>query len=210
MKIYQLKISLLDVKPPVWVRLNVPAECSFATLHKTIIALSNWAGYHMYDFKFKKSNVEIKLPDESQAPDPMDWIKFKAEHGDAQAIEVLKTYAPPIIKRPTVKLFEFFEKDANCLYTYDYGDNWECGVVMEKCFEGDGSAITVVKHSGKWPPEDCGGPGGYIGMLRALEEGKGEEYENIVNWLSDMKYEDFDIETANKKLSKLFSKFIKS
>jgi hypothetical protein len=48
-------------------------------------------------------------------------------------------------------------------YTYDFGDNWEHDIVLEKVMEPDANDGRPMLLTGKGacPPEDCGGPWGY-------------------------------------------------
>jgi len=205
MRTYQLKISLLDVKPTIWVRLQVSAEASFVDLHKAIMTFSNWVGYHMHDFKFAKSNVEIRSPDEDDI-DPTGFWQHMAEQGHTEYAEMLKNYVKPAVKKPTTKLLECFDIEGECIYMYDYGDGWECKIKLEKTVESDAAVIILTDFSGKWPPEDCGGAGGYMDLLETLKDPKSEDYQDMTDWISDMKYEDINISEVNKKLAKVFKK----
>jgi hypothetical protein len=48
--VYQLKITLKDVKPPVWRRIQVE-NCSLARLHGVIQACMGWSNCHLYAFE---------------------------------------------------------------------------------------------------------------------------------------------------------------
>src|SRR4051794_8899446 len=48
--VYQLKVTLKDIKPPIWRRLLVP-DCTLTGLHEVIQAAMGWENYHMYDFE---------------------------------------------------------------------------------------------------------------------------------------------------------------
>nr|WP_081058599.1 plasmid pRiA4b ORF-3 family protein [Burkholderia cepacia] len=48
----RLRVSLLDVAPEVWRRLEVPADISSAELHDAIQAAMGWHGRHRYEFGF--------------------------------------------------------------------------------------------------------------------------------------------------------------
>src|SRR5690349_5924275 len=48
--VYQLKITLKDIRPPDWRRLLVP-DCSLEELHEIIQVAMGWKDYHLYDFK---------------------------------------------------------------------------------------------------------------------------------------------------------------
>ena len=48
-RIYQLKITLKDIKPPVWRRIEVP-DCSLGDLHEVIQIVMGWHDTHMHQF----------------------------------------------------------------------------------------------------------------------------------------------------------------
>ncbi len=54
-------------------------------------------------------------------------------------------------------------------YTYDFGDDWEHAVKIERLFEAEAGAQypRFVEATGRCPPEDVGGPWGYEEYWRA-------------------------------------------
>ncbi len=77
-------------------------------------------------------------------------------------------------------------------YVYDFGDNWEHKIRLEKILPGEKCAVYPVCIKGKraCPPEDCGGLWGYSDILEALEDPDNEEDEELLDWVG----EDFDPE----------------
>lgn len=49
--IYQIKVTLLDTKPPIWRRLLVPSSLTLAQLHDAVQAAMGWQGGHMHEFR---------------------------------------------------------------------------------------------------------------------------------------------------------------
>jgi len=63
----QFKVTLLDVDPPVWRRIQVPAAYSFWDLHVAIQDAMGWLDYHLHQFKLSTgsdSPVVIGIPDD--------------------------------------------------------------------------------------------------------------------------------------------------
>ena len=89
------------------------------------------------------------------------------------------------------------------LYTYDFGDEWEVTIVLEKMFEKDPDVIYPVCLEGKraGPPEDSGGPHGFMNLLEILSNPKHEDYKLYKRGLAG-KYdqEAFDLERIDKKM----------
>ena len=77
-------------------------------------------------------------------------------------------------------------------YIYDFGDNWEHKVVLEKILPREKNVNYPRCIGGKraCPPEDCGGVWGYKNLLEALEDPKHPQYEELLDWFG----EDFDLE----------------
>ena len=47
--VYQLKITLSDLKPPIWRRIEVN-DCTLSMLNDIIQTVMGWDGYHMWAF----------------------------------------------------------------------------------------------------------------------------------------------------------------
>jgi Plasmid pRiA4b ORF-3-like protein len=50
--IISVSITLLDVAPAIWRRIEVPVDCSLEGLHDVIQILMGWADYHLHHFQF--------------------------------------------------------------------------------------------------------------------------------------------------------------
>ncbi|MBT2401755.1 plasmid pRiA4b ORF-3 family protein [Streptomyces sp. ISL-100] len=46
-----IKVSLADIRPPVWRRLQVPADITLDRLHQVIQTAMGWENYHMHVFE---------------------------------------------------------------------------------------------------------------------------------------------------------------
>lgn len=115
---------------------------------------------------------------------------------------------PPVLDESKVTVSELLEDiHQGLVYEYDFGDSWEHIVTVEKILPVDAStsAIAVcLAGSRACPPEDCGGIGGYVEMLRALRNRKHPEHKSIQEWLgSPFDPESFDVAKANYWLRKL-------
>ncbi|TAK45771.1 MAG: plasmid pRiA4b ORF-3 family protein, partial [Saprospiraceae bacterium] len=51
------------------------------------------------------------------------------------------------------------------------------------------------------PPDDCGGPWGYIDFLKAIQNPKHPEHEDMLDWVGgEFDAEEFDLEGVNERL----------
>ncbi len=164
--VYQFKITLKGSKPPIWRRIQVPENYSFWDLHAAIIDVMGWSGFHLHSFTIEDGStpygLEIGLPEESE------YL-----HGTK------------------IKIKKYFKKEKDkASYTYDFGDNWEHRIVLEKILPKDPQKKYPLCLAGKMacPPEDCGSLWGYYDKLRILADPGDNEYEDILEWMG----EDFD------------------
>ena len=141
--VLQLKITLKGIsKPPVWRRVQVRADTAFAELHDVIQAAFGWTDTHLHSFEYEGVRIGI--------PDP-EWEDDCADENETALADVLLG--------PTDRIH----------YTYDFGDDWEHDIMLEKVIELDADDRRPVLMAGKGacPPEDCGGAWGYAEMKNA-------------------------------------------
>ena len=58
-RLYQFKITLLEVMPPIWRRIQV-RNCSLDKLHERIQTAMGWTNSHLYQFKIKRKEHGVK------------------------------------------------------------------------------------------------------------------------------------------------------
>ena len=108
-QIYQFKITLEDVRPPIWLRIQVPETYSFRDLHTAIQDAMGWDDYHLYEFKI--GDARIEADEEGFCIDAM-WKAFQSE--------------PRTASTGKTRLSEFIKEEKQKFrYLYDFGDNWE-------------------------------------------------------------------------------------
>lgn len=179
--VYQLKITLRGVtKPPVWRRIAVPAGLTLDLLHEVIQQAMGWEDGHLHVFSTPRRDYGI--------PDP------ELGHADERKATVAKVLARP---------------GATMCYTYDFGDDWEHDIVLEKVLPPDPAVgLSCLAGKGACPPEDCGGAWGYASLKEALADPDHEEHEDLLDWLSLDSAADFDpaqfrLDQVNARLRKL-------
>jgi len=176
-KIYQLKITLKDVKPPVWRRVEVPADIKLDKLGEIILRAMGWGGYHLTSFEFRG---EEYFGDKESAEDMGGMLASKAKLSQC--------------------LTSLNQKGA---YTYDFGDDWRHEILLEKIFDPEKGVSYPRCTAGKrnCPPDDCGGPWGYEDFLKAIQNPKHPEHEDMLEWVGGkFDPEEFDLEGVNEGL----------
>lgn len=177
-KIFQLKITLDGIKPLIWRRFLVKDNISFQKLHETIQAVMGWDDFHLYSFYLNKE--EISPPD-----------------SENEALNAKK-----------IKLKDKLSLKNKFSYVYDFGDNWEHSLVVEKIFDADCKTPFIpfcLEGERACPPEDCGSTWGYIKLQEIKKDKNHKEYEDmIVEWLGeDFDFEEFNLKEINNRLSTL-------
>jgi hypothetical protein len=177
--VYQLKITLADIKPPVWRRVEVK-DCALTMLHEIIQVCMGWYGEHLWAFE---------INGEEYGDDPEGEMDM--DMASARKVKLSR------LVQAGVKKFR---------YVYDFGDNWEHVIEIEKVLEADPKAKypRCTKGSRACPPEDCGGPWGYAELLEAIRNPKHEQHEDMLEWIGgEFDPEAFDLEAVNEELAGL-------
>ncbi|MGH2454921.1 MAG: plasmid pRiA4b ORF-3 family protein [Candidatus Limnocylindria bacterium] len=175
--VYQLKISLQEIEPPIWRRVQVRGSILLPRLHTVIQKVMGWDEAHLHEFIIRGVRYGEPEPDEPHY------------HVEAERNFSLREVAPRAGMR--------FE------YVYDLGDGWQHDVLVERidvpaeplrspvCLEGQRAC----------PPEDCGGFPGYEDLLESLRDPDHPEHEERLDWLGGaFDPEAFDLAAVNRKL----------
>ena len=73
--IYQLKISLRNIRPPIWRRVQVESLTTLSQLHLIIQAAMGWYNYHLHSFSIQ--GIEYGEPQPDYGWDIQDETKVK-------------------------------------------------------------------------------------------------------------------------------------
>lgn len=89
-------------------------------------------------------------------------------------------------------IFEYFTlKNRKADYTYDYGDNWEHTIELEKIIENKDDVkigkkgLACVAGEGLGPLEDCGGTPGYLRLQKILKNPQDPEHDELKDWVTE-------------------------
>ncbi len=176
----QLKITLLDTKPPVWRRVLIPNNYTLGWLHSVIQTSMGWDGDHVHAFWVRDVMYQ------AIADEPFSNTN---ETEDEDAVTLAELYLKPGNK---IK------------YEYDFGDGWRHDIKVEKILPLDPDAAypQCVAGAMACPPDDIGGAWGYSASLAALRDPRKPGHEDAVNWLG----EDYDPELFEKDaINKIFA-----
>ena len=88
-----------------------------------------------------------------------------------------------------------------CVYTYDFGDNWEHDVQLEALEEQDSRFDrALIDGAGMFPPEDCGGVPGWARLFEYHETGEDpwDDAESLELWLERKPFDSFELARAKR------------
>jgi hypothetical protein len=181
--LFQFKITLVGVKPPIWRRIQVK-DCTLDKLHEHIQTSMGWTNSHLHQFKIG----------EQLYGDPMLMEEdFEEMDYKDSTTTLLSDLLPKSGKR-----FRF-------AYKYDFGDSWEHEVLFEGCPNVEEGRQYPVCLEGEraCPPEDVGGVGSYEEFLKTIHDKSHAEREEMLEWGGGwFDPEEFDPVTATKSMKK--------
>jgi hypothetical protein len=187
--IYELRITLQDIRPPIWRLVQVPDTLCLSRLHDVLQTVTGWTDSHLH--RFEKDGKHWGVP----------------EHDEDDGIEIIdesRTTIGAVLTTPGDSM----------LYVYDFGDNWRHNVTLEKTLPAAGAVRPVcIAGERHCPPEDVGGVPGYAEFLEVIFEPGHAEYEHYVRWaggpsplnrsVGGFQPEEFDIMAVNDALSRM-------
>jgi pRiA4b ORF-3-like protein len=175
-RIFQLKVQLREVRPPVWRRVLVPGEVSLAELHAVVQVAMGWTNSHLHEFEVAGARYGM--------PDP-DWD------------------LDDVADEARVRLSGVAGQGSRLRYAYDFGDGWQHDVIVEKVLSRQPGLRYPCCVAGRraCPPEDVGGPWGYQEFLAAVSDPGHAEHEQWVEWAGgSFDPADFDLAAVDKAL----------
>lgn len=174
--VFELHVTLRDIEPAIWRRLRVPADVSLSILHDVLQIAFGWKNSHLHDFLVGDIRFSV--------PDIEDELFCVDEHA-APLGAVART-------------------GSRLVYHYDFGDDWEHELKVERVLEGRDEPIVCTGGARAGPPEDSGGAPGYAHLIEVLANPKHMEHRALKEWAGrGYNPEKFDIAAVNKKLAAL-------
>jgi hypothetical protein len=177
--IYQLKVALQHVRPPVWRRFQVRGRTTLAGLHRILQTVMGWTDSHLHEFEIDANLYGLTgLDTDYQVEDERG---FRLEQ---------------IVPAEGLRFS----------YLYDFGDGWEHILFVEKILppEPDQRYPRCLAGENACPPEDVGGIGGYARFLEAIQDPADEEHGEYLAWFGGaFDPEAFDLEEINHALNRM-------
>jgi hypothetical protein len=179
--IYQLKIRLLDIHPPIWRRIQVPNTISLCCLHDVFQVVMGWTDSHLH--RFEKDGDCWGVPESD-------------EFNELDLIDERKTWLAQVLKA---------EGDS-MVYLYDFVDDWRHQITLEKIIPTSDGVKTPVCLGGKrrCPPDGVGGVSGYQEFLKFIVDPAHRNDEPFIHYAGGLfRAEEFNLTTVNIILSRM-------
>jgi hypothetical protein len=175
--VFQLKITLVGIKPAIWRRILVPTNITLGKLHFVVNEAMGWTCSHLHSFAVGDSTFGDPRLDASGELGYEDERKVRLD--------------------AVVLVGHAFG------YEYDFGDGWVHEIQVEKQLNAD-SRLTYplcIGGARACPPEDCGGPPGYQGLVQTLADKHSAEHDELLTWVGgQFDPEGFDTNRTNVAL----------
>jgi hypothetical protein len=171
--VLQVRVTLADVDgPPVWRQVVIPAGYTLDRVHGVIQAAMGWQNSHLHMFRIADR-----------------------EYGPASLHDELET-----LDEKQFRIGDLMKTGDLAGYEYDFGDGWEHELAVEASAPADAARVYPECTGGKGacPPEDCGGPGGFVDLKELLAGPPSPEREEMRAWAGE-EYDPahFDLAAAN-------------
>ena len=108
-QVHQLKVTLKGTKPPIWRRIVVDGGQTLDHLHEVIQASFGWWNSHLHEFRI--DGIDYGIPHED------DWT--------------------PVTDERRVSIDQTLAGARKINYVYDFGDNWDHTITIERTFQAD-------------------------------------------------------------------------
>ena len=175
--VYQMKVKLEDISPPIWRRIQVANNITLVKLHRILQIIMGWSDYHLHEFII--DGISYGVPDKE--------TMFENEK-NVRLSQVVS------------------EEKTKFTYIYDFGDYWQHKILIEKILplEPDIQYPICIKGKRTCPPEDCGGVYGYYDFLEKIQSPNHPEHDEMLEWAGgSFDPESFDLDEINQLLGKI-------
>jgi Plasmid pRiA4b ORF-3-like protein len=175
-----LRIEIKYIEPLIWRRVAVRTSMNLEALHTVIQATMGWLDYHLWELAVDEHKYGIPDPDRPHV-----------KNGAATQLA-------------TILASGMTEFD----YVYDFGDNWEHRIVVERISTAETGAKYPRFLGGerRCPPEDCGGPPGYFDFIENIARKQSKGAKEALDWYGGpYDSDDIDVEQINISLGRITS-----
>ena len=154
----QLKIELAGIKPLIWRRVVLPETITLPKLHQVIQIVMGWQDCHLHEFEIAGERYGIPDPDYD--------------------------FGEPVRNEQRVRLAAALGTARSFRYIYDFGDDWEHRIKVERRLPPDPvfDIALCIDGANAAPPDDVGGTYGYAAFIEAITQPDHPEHQQMLEW----------------------------
>jgi tRNA (cmo5U34)-methyltransferase len=175
--IYQCKVSLKGLIPPIWRKIQVSGDIRLDELHRVLQIVMGWGNYHSYRFII-----------DGVIYGPLDDVFADATVRAAHEVRLSQVAGT---------------EGRRFIYLYDLADDWQHVIKVEKILAPKPGVQYPICRAGQraCPPEECGGIWEYTNLLEILQDPRHPEHREILEpYGGDFDPEMFDLVRVNRAL----------
>jgi len=173
--IFELKVTLREIEPPIWHQIQVQSDITLASLHDILQIVMGWTNSHLHLFE------------------DADGERYGMPEPEMNLRDDRRVQLDRLLRRPGERIY----------YEYDFGDSWGHDVVLERIVRPESGAKYphVAGGARACPPEDCGGVPGYEEFLSIIANPRHPEHDETLTWAGGaFDPEAFDVDEKNRRL----------
>lgn len=217
--IYQFYAELDDYEPKIWRRFQVMNDVTFAKLGYILMTLFEMQASHLFRIETYAYSRRLmdRIKDIAGGNQPEDDPEIMEMMDKMLLFEIIDEETGEFAPENVTLLDAAFTKIGTVIkeegweltFVYDFGDNWEVNLVVEKIIQDKAlpgrELPRVLTGEGYGIIEDCGGAGGLEELAKAYKKKKGSAYKAYSEWLGrdDLDLETFDIDDMNFRIKKV-------
>ena len=117
--VFELRVTLRELDPPVWRSLRVPADMPLSALHEVLQIAFGWQNSHLHEFR--AGDIRFGIPDVED--------QFFSVDERAAPIGAVARIGSQLV------------------YHYDFGDDWEHDLVVERVDGANGPSVARAERA---------------------------------------------------------------
>lgn len=176
-KVYQFKITLKGTSPPIWRKIET-FDVTLEKFHQLIQRAMGWTNSHLHHFVIANEQFTgSEMADEEFGEQSYENMRLSTVLGDCKP-------------------------KSRFLYVYDFGDDWQHEIVLEKTFDSQPGVLYPLCSGGKraCPPENVGGVWGFEEFLEAISDPSHPEHQERLEWSGPFAPDECDPSEITEKL----------
>lgn len=180
--VYRFKIILQGTDPVIWRRIET-VDATLEELHELIQTAMGWTNSHLHQFEI----AGARYTDPQFMMDDFD---------EMDAIDYSDMRISDLVSQHGTKL--------RIGYEYDFGDDWQHKVVLEKVTQAEPGARypRCIDGARACPPEDIGGVYGFDEYVEAITNPNDPKNSEYLKWNGPFDPAEFDAAKATRRMQR--------